>query len=152
MESVFFLFYMVFLFGVVSLAVSAAKKKDSQQKKSPQNPPQRTAQSKKPAAPANTAFVSASEPQVLSFEEFERDGSIDMPAPEPHEHEGKPLPCPAEERQKPRPRPAQMAPKAAPAPNAGVQLAFSKNSLVQAVVMAEILKRPRFENGRRVIR
>ena len=32
-------------------------------------------------------------------EDSDRDGSIDMPPMEPHEHEGKPMPCPAEERE-----------------------------------------------------
>ena len=93
--------------------------------------------------------------QPLSFESFEqaeRDGSIEMPAHEPHEHEGKPLPCPAEEREQPRPRPAQLAPKGQAAPRTALQLSFRQNNVLQAVVMSEILNRPRFENGRRVIR
>lgn len=81
-----------------------------------------------------------------------RDGSIEMPAIEPHEHEGKIQECPAVERQQPRPRPAKMAPAEKQEPAPGLQLEFAKGSLVQAVVMAEILKRPEFRNGRRVIR
>ena len=95
---------------------------------------------------------------VLSYDEFERDGSITMPPMEPHEHEGKPMPCPAEERRKPRPRPSQMADaeqrkaERKTKGTKGLQLDFGGNSMVQSVVMAEILKRPEYKNGRRVIR
>lgn len=87
-----------------------------------------------------------------AFEHAERDGSIEMPAIEAHKHEGKPLPCPAEEREQPRPRPAQLAPQRQAASRPGMQLSFSQSSVVQAVVMSEILTRPRFESGRRMIR
>ena len=82
----------------------------------------------------------------------ERDGSIEMPPVEAHEHEGKPLPCPAEERETPRPRPAQLALLQDHGSAPGLQLTFSRNAVVQAVVMAEVLNRPRFEKGRRAIR
>ena len=81
-----------------------------------------------------------------------QDGSIEMPAIEAHTHEGKPMPCPAEEREKPRPRPSQLAPARKAAKARGLQLNFAANSVVQSVVTAEILKRPEFKNGRRVIR
>ena len=82
----------------------------------------------------------------------EKGGSIVMPPMEAHEHEGKPMPCPAEEREAPRPRPSQQTPgKSAPAVP-GLQPSFSRNSVLQAVVMSEILKRPEFRDGRRVIR
>ena len=79
-------------------------------------------------------------------------GSIELPPVEAHEHEGKPMPCPAEEREKSRPRPSQLAPKETEQKPQGLQLSFSLNSLVQAAVMSEILRRPEFRNGRRVIR
>lgn len=79
-------------------------------------------------------------------------GSIELPPVEAHEHEGKPMPCPAEEREKPRPRPSQLAPKETEQKPQGLQLSFSQSSLVQAAVMSEILRRPQFRNGRRVIR
>ena len=82
----------------------------------------------------------------------ERDGSSEMPPVEAHEHEGKPLPCPAEERETPRPRPAQLALLQDHGSAPGLQLTFSRNAVVQAVVMAEVLNRPRFEKGRRAIR
>ncbi|MBQ7519382.1 MAG: hypothetical protein IJU12_03615 [Clostridia bacterium] len=85
-------------------------------------------------------------------EDSDRDGSIDMPPMEPHEHEGKPMPCPAEERELPRPRPAAQTAVTAPARPAALQLNFRRNSVVQGVVMAEVLTRPKFQNGRRVIR
>lgn len=88
-----------------------------------------------------------------AFPQAERkDGSIDMPPIEPHEHEGKPMPCPAEERELPRPRPAQQAQPVSAASGAGWSLDFSRSGVVQGVVMAEVLSRPKFENGRRVIR
>lgn len=82
----------------------------------------------------------------------ERDGSIIMPPIEPHEHEGKPLPCPAQEREKPRPRPCELAREEENARKSKPAPLFTPNAMVQAVVMSEILNRPRFENGRRVIR
>ena len=85
-------------------------------------------------------------------EDSDRDGSIDMPPMEPHEHEGKPLPCPAEERELPRLQPDAQTAASAPVRPAALQLNFSRNSVVQAVVMAEVLRRPQYEHGRRVIR
>jgi len=102
-------------------------------------------------APLN-AGIPLAVPESDDVPEEERDGSIDMPPMEPHEHEGKPMPCPAEERERPRPRPSQVAAQAAHATQAGLQLSFNQKNMVQAVVMAEVLQRPRFDRGRRVIR
>lgn len=74
-------------------------------------------------------------------------GSITAPEHVPHEHEGKPLPChPADSDR----IPLSSEPVVAPAPKASPL--FTGDDLVRSVVMSEILTRPRFENGRRVIR
>ena len=105
-----------------------------------------------PKVSSETADKQQAFGDVLPYEEFEHDGSIEMPAMEAHEHEGKPMACPAEERAKPRPRPSKLAPQKPQPKRAGLQLSFNANSVVQAAVMAEVLKRPEFRNGRRVIR
>lgn len=65
------------------------------------------------------------------------------PAVEMHQHEGKPdIPCPAIEREKPRVKPETPQTPAAPV-IPGLNLTFDRNSVVQGVVMSEILNRPR---------
>jgi len=121
-------------------------------------------QPEKKAAPAvktvneKAAFAEGDEamPFTESGEGFahreEKEGSIALPPREAHEHEGKPLPCPADEREAPRPRPAQQALTASvPAAQPALQLSFSQSSVLNAVIMSEVLKRPEFKNGRRVI-
>lgn len=79
----------------------------------------------------------------------DRAGSIAMPRREAHVHEGKPMPCPADERDRPRPRPSDMSPSQGHAVVIpGLALAFNKNTLLQGVIMSEILSRPRL--GRRM--
>lgn len=107
----------------------------------------------RPAAPAAARVMVKEEKKIeprvdTSYEDRLAYGSIKMPKDEPHDHEGKPLPCPAEEREMPR----AYAGKNAPVANGKLQLSFTKDSLVQAAVMSEVLNRPRFVNGRRVIR
>ena len=62
---------------------------------------------------------------------------------------------PEEERAKPRPHPAlqhQEMPDLACDTVPGLTLNFSNSqSLVQGVIMGEVLRRPEFKNGRRVI-
>lgn len=66
---------------------------------------------------------------------------------QPHEHEGKKdVPCPAEEREKPRPVENKVSVQPAPV-IPGLNLKFDRNSVLQGVVMSEILNRPRV--GRR---
>ena len=99
--------------------------------------------------------------EQLKLEDFdsdeadEWDGSIEMAPETPHTHEGKEAPCPAEERAKPRPHPAtqhQETPDLACDTVPGLTLNFSDSqSLVQGVIMGEVLRRPEFKNGRRVI-
>ena len=157
--------FVVILIIVVSLISKSSKQNKRKQahdavqarlkaKQPPRMPPQQTAQTPQPAAEPAPIEPSVAEltPQVVAFEDFDKDGSIEMPVHEPHEHEGKPMPCPAEEREKPRVRPSQQAPQQQAAAQPALQLNFSQDSLVQATIMAEILKRPEFRNGRRVIR
>ena len=161
METIF-----VLLLMIVSFALSASK--NSQKKKNAAKTAPRVPQASRQAAvkraPKNAGIPAAQKQPAKKNEtpaparKPDEDvwetggGSIEMPPAEPHEHEGKPMPCPAEEREQPRPRPARQAPAPAAAKSAGLQLYFSQNSVVQAVVMAEILKRPEFKNGRRTIR
>jgi len=83
-------------------------------------------------------------------------GSITMPKPEPHVHEGKPMPCPAEEREFVRPEtiaPRRVAAaKTTAKSESGLDSLFTQQGVVNGVIMSEILNRPKFENGRRVIR
>ncbi|MBQ9195805.1 MAG: hypothetical protein IJ157_01080 [Clostridia bacterium] len=150
---------------IISFAISASKKKQKRIAGKGVPSAARTvrkkahkpyAESKTPLTPAQPAPKETAESDifgdVLPFEDFERDGSIEMPAIEPHEHEGKPMPCPAEEREMPRQRPSQQAAMPVMVRKQGLQLNFAPDSVTQAVVMAEILKRPAFKNGRRVIR
>jgi hypothetical protein len=89
---------------LIAFALNASNKKKSRQE-AKQRYAAKMAKAQKPAAPKAVREKPpvAAEPQeqLTDFGQSDRDGSIDMPAPEPHEHEGKPLPCPAEERQKP---------------------------------------------------
>lgn len=142
---------------IVSFALSASNRKKKQaaaQRTPARRVPAQAAVNKAPknAGIPKAAPEPAQAPQAPVLEAMDRDGSIDMPPMEPHEHEGKPLPCPAEERELPRPRPAAQANVQMPVPPAGLQLNFSRNSVVQGVVMAEVLSRPKFDHGRRVIR
>lgn len=153
--------FMALLVIAASIAVSMSNSK--KKKTAGKQVTAKLAQRSRPAvqkAPRNAGIpqAAASKPAQRDSWAKEEDrweqggGSIEMPPMEAHEHEGKPLPCPAEERERPRPRPSQMAPTEDRQPQGGLQLDFSKNQVVQAVVMAEILKRPEFKNGRRVIR
>lgn len=113
--------------------------------------------------PAAASSPRQAQPKVeqLKLEDFdadeadEWDGSIEMAPETPHTHEGKEAPCPAEERAKPRPHPAtqhQETPDLACDTVPGLALNFSDSqSLVQGVIMGEVLRRPEFKNGRRVI-
>lgn len=113
--------------------------------------------------PAAASSPRQAQPKVeqLKLEDFdadeadEWDGSIEMAPETPHTHEGKEAPCPAEERAKPRPHPAtqhQETPDLACDTVPGLTLNFSDSQrLVQGVIMGEVLRRPEFKNGRRVI-
>lgn len=147
---------LLLLIIIVSFALSASNRR--RQAAAQRTPARRVpAQAAVNKAPKNAGIPKAAPapeqaPQAPVLEAMDRDGSIDMPPMEPHEHEGKPLPCPAEERELPRPRPAAQANVQMPVRPAGLQLNFSRNSVVQGVVMAEVLSRPKFDHGRRVIR
>ena len=144
---------LIILMGLAISASGAKKKKTDAGAPGPAASKARSAAQRAPGhAGASRAAQVKDAGQTQPYDGFDRDGSIDMPAREPHEHEGKPMPCPADEREAPRPRPSQLAPSPADTQPGAVQIAFSKNSMVQAVVMAEVLKRPEFKNGRRVIR
>lgn len=99
------------------------------------------------------------QPEVLQAEQIDhaeqREGSIPY-TPEPdHVHEGKPdAPCPAQQRMQPRAAAnadAGTARQADAAPALTLDFADSR-SVVQGVIMSEVLRRPQFVNGRRVIR
>lgn len=147
---------LLLLIIIVSFALSASNRR--RQAAAQRTPARRVpVQAAVNKAPKNAGIPkadpeSAQVPDEPAFETVDRDGSIDMPPMEPHEHEGKPLPCPAEERELSRPRPAAQANVQMPVRPAGLQLNFSRNSVVQGVVMAEVLSRPKFDHGRRVIR
>lgn len=143
------------LIFLIVFALNASNKKKSRQE-AKQRYAAKMAKAQKPAAPKavreKPPVAAVPQEQLTDFGQRDRDGSIDMPPMEPHEHEGKPMPCPAEERELPRPRPAAQAAVQPPARPAALQLNFSRNSVVQGVVMAEVLRRPQYEHGRRVIR
>ena len=147
---------LLLLIIIVSFALSASnrRRQAAAQRTPARRVSARTAVNKAPknAGIPKAAPEPAQAPPAPVLETMDRDGSIDMPPMEPHEHEGKPLPCPAEERELPRPRPAAQANVQMPVRPAGLQLNFSRNSVVQGVVMAEVLSRPKFDHGRRVIR
>ena len=155
----FFALLMIVI-GIVSVVSKSKQQKNASKVRQDLRKAQAARANGRPAAaktaqktPAAASPAKRAEPQVSDDAWAEiRDGSIEMPAIEPHEHEGKIQECPAVERQQPRPRPAKMAPAEKKEPAPGLQLEFAKGGLVQAVVMAEILKRPEFRNGRRVIR
>ena len=105
--------------------------------------------------PVQSKTVRAEAENFDSDEADEWDGSIEEAPQTPHTHEGKDASCPAEERAKPRPHPAmqhQEMPDLACDTVPGLTLNFSNSqSLVQGVIMSEVLRRPEFKNGRRVI-
>ena len=159
----------VIILIIWAVAVNANKKKKVGQKKAP------TSSNKNPAVSVNrgtatTATMKSiqnnhkktgtSSPIAKSSESSEegflhkeeRDGSIDMPPREAHEHEGKPMPCPADERETPRPRSADLETQPVAAQPHRLEIAFSQNAVLEGVIMSEILKRPEFRDGRRVYR
>lgn len=104
-----------------------------------------------PAAAAKKVAAKAVRPAMQVSRHIEEGcgttGSIQAPEHVPHEHEGKPLPChPGDSDRIP------LSPEPAAAPAAKASPLFTGDDLVRSVVMSEILTRPRFENGRRVIR
>ncbi len=152
-----------------AVAVNANKKKKVAQKNAA------AGTVKQPVAPVNRGVASATKtkttqskpqkhvapaPAIKPAESYgegfahkeERDGSINMPPREAHEHEGKPMPCPADEREAPRPRPAELANQPETVRPNQLQVVFSKNAVLEGVIMSEVLKRPEFHNGRRVYR
>lgn len=152
---------------VVLLIVISVASKSRKNSQAAVRAHQRTAAARPAPAsrPQSAAALSPrqAQPKVeqLKLEDFdadeadEWDGSIEMAPETPHTHEGKEAPCPAEERAKPRPHPAtqhQETPDLACDTVPGLTLNFSDSqSLVQGVIMGEVLRRPEFKNGRRVI-
>lgn len=152
---------------VVLLIVISVASKSRKNSQAAVRAHQRTAAARpEPASrpqPAAASSPRQAQPKVeqLKLEDFdsdeadEWDGSIEMAPETPHTHEGKEAPCPAEERAKPRPHPAtqhQETPDLACDTVPGLTLNFSDSqSLVQGVIMGEVLRRPEFKNGRRVI-
>lgn len=152
---------------VVLLIVISVASKSRKNSQAAVRAHQRTAAARpEPASrpqPAAASSPRQAQPKVeqLKLEDFdsdeadEWDGSIEMASETPHTHEGKEAPCPAEERAKPRPHPAtqhQETPDLACDTVPGLTLNFSNSqSLVQGVIMGEVLRRPEFKNGRRVI-
>ena len=152
---------------VVLLIVISVASKSRKNSQAAVRAHQRTAAAR-PAPASRPQSAAASSPrqaqpkvEQLKLEDFdsdeadEWDGSIEMAPETPHTHEGKEAPCPAEERAKPRPHPAtqhQETPDLACDTVPGLTLNFSDSqSLVQGVIMGEVLRRPEFKNGRRVI-
>ena len=152
---------------VVLLIVISVASKSRKNSQAAVRAHQRTAAARpEPASrpqPAAASSPRQAQPKVeqLKLEDFdadeadEWDGSIEMAPETPHTHEGKEAPCPAEERAKPRPHPAtqhQETPDLACDTVPGLTLNFSDSqSLVQGVIMGEVLRRQEFKNGRRVI-
>lgn len=152
---------------VVLLIVISVASKSRKNSQAAVRAHQRTAAAR-PAPASRPQSAAASSPrqaqpkvEQLKLEDFdsdeadEWDGSIEMAPETPHTHEGKEAPCPAEERAKPRPHPAlqhQETPDLACDTVPGLTLDCSNSqSLVQGVIMGEVLRRPEFKNGRRVI-
>lgn len=152
---------------VVLLIVISVASKSRKNSQTAVRAHQRTAAARpEPASrpqPSAASSPRQAQPKVeqLKLEDFdsdeadEWDGSIEMAPETPHTHEGKEAPCPAEERAKPRPHPAtqhQETSDLACDTVPGLTLNFSDSqSLVQGVIMGEVLRRPEFKNGRRVI-
>ncbi len=102
---------------------------------------------------------SAAQVKLDTFDHDEKEeswrGSIEMTPEEPHLHEGKdPTSCPATEREQDCTDIRQHE-SSNPAPNKvpGLVLNFSdRQSILHGVVMSEVLRRPEFINGHRIIR
>ncbi len=153
---------LVVLLIVISVASKSRKNSQAAVRAHQRTAAARPAPASRPQ-PAAASSPRQAQPKVeqLKLEDFdadeadEWDGSIEMAPETPHTHEGKEAPCPAEERAKPRPHPAtqhQETPDLACDTVPGLTLNFSDSqSLVQGVIMGEVLRRPEFKNGRRVI-
>ena len=143
---------------VVLLIVISVASKSRKNSQAAVRAHQRTAAAR-PAPPSKPQPAAVASPkQMEDFDSDEADswdGSIEMAPEPPHTHEGKDVSCPEEERAKPRPHPAlqhQEMPDLACDTVPGLTLDFSNSqSLVQGVIMGEVLRRPEFKNGRRVI-
>lgn len=122
------------------------KAKETQQLNTPQ-PAEKAA-----AAVVNTPSVAEG---VLHAAPAEEGIKKPVEAVPDHEHEGKDPSCPALNPAQHRPAlRAETEQKAAPAPVQipALNIAFDRQSVVQGVIMSEVLTRPTFKNGRRVIR
>ena len=147
---------------LIVISVASKSRKNSQAAVRAHQRTARPAPASKPQ-PAAVASPKQMQPKAeqLKMEDFDSDdadswdGSIEMAPETPHTHEGKDASCPEEERAKPRPHPAlhhQEMPDLACDTAPGLTLNFSNSqSLVQGVIMGEVLRRPEFKNGRRVI-
>lgn len=153
---------LVVLLIVISVASKSRKNSQAAVRAHQRTAAARPAPASKPQ-PAAVASPKQMQPKAeqLKMEDFDSDdadswdGSIEMAPETPHTHEGKDASCPEEERAKPRPHPAlhhQEMPDLACDTVPGLTLNFSnRQSLVQGVIMGEVLRRPEFKNGRRVI-
>lgn len=153
---------LVVLLIVISVASKSRKNSQAAVRAHQRTAAARPAPASKPQ-PAAVASPKQAQPKVeqLKMEDFDSgeadgwEGSIQMPSEPPHTHEGKDPSCPAQERAKPRPHPASQhreMPDLACDTVPGLTLDFSNSqSLVQGVIMGEVLRRPEFKNGRRVI-
>lgn len=135
-----------------------SKKKQRKAAAVKRTPPRAAAPAPKPS-PSAPLPVQQEQHDLLQAEQTKDSeqwqGSIPY-TPEPaHVHEGKAeAPCPAQQRIQPRVAMQPDTPRAMPG-NAtpAISLDFANSSSVlQGVVMSEVLRRPEFVNGRRVIR
>jgi hypothetical protein len=153
---------LIILFVAIAIASNAKKKKSKS--KSGVQPHASARPASRPIEKSKIVPETASEDNAVqvkfdTFDHGEKEeswrGSIEMMPEEPHVHEGKdPESCPAAEREKDRADAKHVEPTI-PASNAapGLTLNFSDGqSILQGVVMSEVLRRPEFVNGHRVIR
>lgn len=148
----------------VAIAIISNGKKKSSKTKSGVQPHASARPASRPIEKSEIVTETALEDNAVqvkfdTFDHGEKEeswrGSIEMMPEESHVHEGKdPESCPAAEREKGRADVKQAEPPI-PALNAapGLTLNFSDGqSILQGVVMSEVLRRPEFVNGHRVIR
>ncbi len=154
---------LIFVIAVVSknkkakrAGAAAASKERMQRSNAASEKPAAPVKAAPPVKPQPVRHASKEEqPAKAKTDQRPSQGSIVIPPAEPHTHEGPDPSCPAEQYEVNRPavradRERRQTPAQVKVP--GLSLSLDSHSLVQSVIMSEVLTRPAFRNGRRIIR
>lgn len=133
---------LLILVFVINYAAKSKQKKQKTAKPAAVRPQANDTRNSRTAAAKQDSTVKSASKKTPN--DVIHDGSIEMPPIGPHTHEGKEMPCPAEERELQHQVPPKTASntRSISAASPKLELSFSRNSVLQAVIMSEILDRP----------